>query len=66
MSDPTSRLNAALQGRYRIERELGEVVWMRSAPNGPSQRRGFGCSPSSAPVAGRHTRFGRTARSKEA
>ncbi|MDH3206840.1 MAG: serine/threonine-protein kinase, partial [Gemmatimonadota bacterium] len=24
MSDPTSRLNAALEGRYRIERELGE------------------------------------------
>ena len=24
MSDPVTRLNAALQGRYRIERELGE------------------------------------------
>jgi hypothetical protein len=24
MSDPTARLNAALEGRYRIERELGE------------------------------------------
>ena len=24
MSDPVSRLNAALEGRYRIERELGE------------------------------------------
>ena len=24
MSDPTSRLNAALEGRYRIESELGE------------------------------------------
>ena len=23
-SDPISRLNAALEGRYRIERELGE------------------------------------------
>ena len=23
-SDPITRLNAALQGRYRIERELGE------------------------------------------
>ena len=22
--DPTSRLNAALEGRYRIEREIGE------------------------------------------
>ncbi len=24
MSDPISRLNAALEGRYAIERELGE------------------------------------------
>ena len=24
MSDPVARLNAALEGRYRIERELGE------------------------------------------
>ncbi len=24
MSDPISRLNTALEGRYRIERELGE------------------------------------------
>ena len=24
MTDPISRLNAALEGRYRIERELGE------------------------------------------
>ncbi len=24
MPDPTERLNAALEGRYRIERELGE------------------------------------------
>ena len=24
MSDPVTRLNAALSGRYRIERELGE------------------------------------------
>ncbi len=24
MSDPVSRLNVALKGRYRIERELGE------------------------------------------
>ncbi len=24
MSDPVARLNAALKGRYRIERELGE------------------------------------------
>ena len=29
MSDPVARLNAVLEGRYRIERELGEgeVVW---------------------------------------
>ncbi len=26
MSDPVSRLNAALEGRYAIERELGEGV----------------------------------------
>ena len=25
MSDPVSRLNAALEGRYTIERELGEA-----------------------------------------
>ncbi len=24
MTDPVTRLNAALQGRYRIERQLGE------------------------------------------
>ena len=24
MADPITRLNAALEGRYRIERELGE------------------------------------------
>ncbi len=24
MSDPVTRLNAALEGRYRIERQLGE------------------------------------------
>ncbi len=27
MSDPVARLNAALEGRYAIERELGEG-WM--------------------------------------
>ena len=26
MSDATSRLNAALEGRYAIERELGEEM----------------------------------------
>ena len=26
MSDPVTRLNAALEGRYAIERELGEGV----------------------------------------
>ena len=25
MSDPITRLNAALEGRYHIERELGET-----------------------------------------
>jgi hypothetical protein len=35
MSDPVSRLNAALEGRYRIERELGEggmakATWPRT------------------------------------
>jgi len=24
MTDPVARLNAALEGRYRVERELGE------------------------------------------
>ena len=24
MSDPITRLNAALEGRYRVEREIGE------------------------------------------
>ena len=32
MSDPITRLNAALEGRYAIERELGEggmaTVWV--------------------------------------
>ncbi len=39
MSDPVTRLNAALQGRYRIERELGEggmatlyTAYQRSSP----------------------------------
>ncbi len=26
MSDPVTRLNAALEGRYAIERELGEEM----------------------------------------
>ena len=29
MSDPVARLNAALEGRYAIERELGEAAWPR-------------------------------------
>ena len=32
--DPTERLNAALEGRYRIERELGEGI-------GRAQRQGI-------------------------
>ncbi len=33
MSDATERLNAALEGRYAIERELGEggMSWMATA-----------------------------------
>ncbi len=31
MSDPVARLNAALEGRYAIERELGEGVSARRA-----------------------------------
>ena len=34
MSDPVTRLNSALSGRYRIEREIGEggmatICWIR-------------------------------------
>ena len=25
-SDPITRLNAALEGRYRVEREIGELI----------------------------------------
>ena len=28
MSDPISRLNAALEGRYRIEHEIGEYGYL--------------------------------------
>ena len=28
MPDPTERLNAALEGRYSIERELGDGGWV--------------------------------------
>ena len=30
MTDPITGLNAALEDRYRIEREIGEVGWRRS------------------------------------
>ncbi len=37
MSDPITRLNSALEGRYRIERELGEggvaTVYLAKDPN---------------------------------
>ena len=29
MSDPVARLNAALEGRYAIERELGGNGWIQ-------------------------------------
>ena len=32
MSDPIARLNAALEGRYAIERELGEGGMERRVP----------------------------------
>ena len=37
MSDPVARLNAALEGRYTIERELGEggMATGGDAGNGP-------------------------------
>ncbi len=36
MSDPITRLNAALEGRYAIERELGEGGMATGAIHGPS------------------------------
>ena len=50
MSDPVTRLNAALEGRYRIESELGEGGIERpgtgpfldsKAPDGPADRGGM-------------------------
>ena len=32
MTDPITRLNAALEGRYRIEREVGPVGNFSAAP----------------------------------
>ena len=44
MSDATERLNAALEGRYAIERELGEggmaTVSVASIPRGPDGVKG--------------------------
>ena len=37
MSDPVTRLNAPLEGRYAIERELGEggmATWMATVESG--------------------------------
>ena len=43
MSDAVARLNAALEGRYAIERELGEAgmatVYLAPWPTGSAQRR---------------------------
>ncbi len=40
MSDPVERLNAALEGRYAIERELGQGG-MATVYHGMSCHRGF-------------------------
>ena len=48
MSDPVTRLNAALEGRYAIERELGEGGM---APGGT---RRVGCA---TPVVSAHSPF---------
>ena len=50
MSDPVIRLNVALQGRYRVERELGE------SGMGLCRRQLFRLIPL-AEADGRHTRF---------
>ncbi len=45
MSDPVSRLNAALEGRYAIERELGEGGVVTAARYGIFRA----CTPGTSP-----------------
>ena len=40
MSDPITRLNAALEGRYRVEREIGEGGIATVSGQRPIRKRG--------------------------